>query len=564
MSILSVENLKIGYRNSAQGMDMAVDGISFAVDEGETVGVVGESGCGKSTVARALLGYLRPGGHVVGGTIHLDGQSMLELPVEKLQAMRGRTVTIVPQNPLSSLTYHMTVGEQLNEILRIHRGLNAKQAREESLMLFEAMRLPEPAELYGRYPHQISGGQRQRIVIAAALACRPVLMILDEPTTALDTTTEMQVLRLVKDLRKQFDTAIVYITHDLTLTNYMCDRVLVMHEGKIVEQGSARAVFEQPKGAYTRQLVAAIPRVDQPPKRQKISPDRLGKSILEIETLSFAYAPTWSLSQLFRRADAPMAVEKVSFDIRRKETLGLVGESGSGKSTLASIVAGLLGPTRGTVRFDGKELHAQVEKRSIEDRRRIQIIFQDPLSSLNPRHRVGTILTRSIMKFFGFDQRRSRDRAVELLEELELPADFLNRFPRQLSGGQQQRVAIARAFAAEPDLILCDEITSALDVSVQAHVLDLLMALQRKNGTACMFISHDLGVIREVAHRAVVMRHGLVVEAGPTEDLFENPKSPYTQLLIAAAQRKDNEPQAGGNAFERHPVPIYSESQIGS
>lgn len=540
MSILDVKNLEIGYLNAENEIDMAVNGISFSVQEGETLGVVGESGCGKSTVARALMGYLRPGGKVIGGEIHLIGDSVLGMATDQLQNIRGKTVAIIPQNPLSSLTYHMTVGSQVSEILRIHQGMNKAEARAEAIKLLHATHLPEPEIIYDRYPHQISGGQRQRIVIAAALACRPALMILDEPTTALDTTTEMQVLKLLKDLRKEIDTAIVYITHDLTLTSYMCDRVLVMHDGNIVEEGPARTIFDQPKKTYTRQLVAAIPRVDQPPKRAKIEESQLGDRILEIEDLSFAYTPPWSLAKMFRREDIPLAVDNVSFDIRQSETLGLVGESGSGKSTVANIVAGLLAPTQGSIRFDGNDLHQRSEQRSIEDRRRIQLIFQDPLSSLNPRHRIGTILTRSIMSFFGLDQRQSRDKAVALLEELELPAEFMGRYPRQLSGGQQQRVAVARAFAADPDLILCDEITSALDVSVQAHVLDLLMALQRKTGTACMFISHDLGVIREVAHRAVVMRNGKVEETGPTEHLFNNSQNPYTRHLIAAAERRDD------------------------
>lgn len=550
MSLLDVKNLKIGYLNAEDGIDIAVNDISFSVEEGETLGVVGESGCGKSTIARALMGYLRPGGQVIGGDIHLIGESVLGLTAEKLQHIRGKTVAIIPQNPLSSLTYHMTVGNQVNEILRFHRGMNNAEARAETINLFRATRLPDPEAIYDRYPHQISGGQRQRIVIAAALACRPSLMILDEPTTALDTTTEMQVLKLIKDLRQEIDTAIVYITHDLTLTNYMCDRVLVMHDGKIVEEGAAQTIFNAPEEAYTRQLVAAIPRVDRPPTRDKIEEHQLGDSILEIENLSFAYASPWSIAKMFKREDAPMAVENVSFNVRQSETLGLVGESGSGKSTVANIVAGLLAPSQGSITFDGDELRSSSAKRSIEERRRVQLIFQDPLSSLNPRQRVGTILTRSIMSFLGLDQRQSRDKAAELLEELELPTEFMSRYPRQLSGGQQQRVAIARAFAADPDLILCDEITSALDVSVQAHVLDLLMALQRKTGTACIFISHDLGVIREVAHRAVVMRNGKVVEAGSTEHLFSNSQDPYTRDLIAAAERRDDQSLSSNNKGE--------------
>ena len=540
MPILEVKDLKVGYVDVQRQTHVAVDGVGFSLEKGEALGIVGESGCGKSTIARALMGYLRPGGEILGGSIELAGNFVFDLGPNALRNLRGEIVAIVPQNPLSSLTYHMTVGAHLQEILQFHRGLSAAHAKAETLSLFEATGLPEPETVYKRYPHQISGGQRQRVVIAAALACQPALMILDEPTTALDTTTEMQVLKLIKDLRKKIDTAIVYITHDLTLTNYMCDRVLVMHDGKIIEQGQADTIFEQPKEKYTRQLVAAIPRVDEPPKREKIAEEQLGGKLLEVKELSFAYKPQWSMAQMFRAVDSQIVVKNVSFDIRKSETLGLVGESGSGKSTVANIISGLQPPMGGGIYFANELLHPRGEKRPPEVLRRIQLIFQDPLSSLNPRHRVGTILTGTIMGFLGVSRREATDRAVVLLEDLELPIGFLNRYPRQLSGGQQQRVAIARAFAANPDLIICDEITSALDVSVQAQVLDLLMAMQKKNQTACMFISHDLGVIREVSHRTVVMRHGLIVETGETEALFEHTNDPYTKHLLAAAQRRDD------------------------
>lgn len=539
MPILEVKDLKVGYVDVQQQTNLAVDGVGFTLEKGETLGIVGESGCGKSTIARALMGYLRPGGAFLGGSIELAGKFVFDLSPSALQKLRGEIVAIVPQNPLSSLTYHITVGAHLREILQFHRGLSAAHAKTETLSLFEETGLPEPETIYKRYPHQISGGQRQRVVIAAALACQPAVMILDEPTTALDTTTEMQVLKLVKDLRKKIDTAIVYITHDLTLTNYMCNRVLVMHDGKTIEQGYADKIFEQPKEKYTRQLVAAIPRVDEPPQREKIAEEQLGFKLLEVKDLSFAYKPQWSIRQMFRKIAPKIVVKNVSFNIRKSETLGLVGESGSGKSTVANIISGLQSPISGEIYFTDDLLHPKGENRPPEVLRRIQLIFQDPLSSLNPRHRVGTILTGAIMGFFGVSRREATDRAVVLLEDLELPIDFMKRYPRQLSGGQQQRVAIARAFAANPDLIICDEITSALDVSVQAQVLDLLMAMQRKNQTACLFISHDLGVIREVSHRTAVMRQGLILETGETESLFEYTKNNYTKQLLTAAQRRD-------------------------
>ena len=393
--------------------------------------------------------------------------------------------------------------------MRIHQKLDAKAARLYTLKLFEGTNLPTPEKIYDRYPHENSGGQRQRVVIAGALACEPDLLILDEPTTALDTTTEMQVLKLVKDLRDRLGTALIYITHDLTLTDYMCENVLVMLDGKTVERGKASRIFSAPQTDYGKMLVSAIPRVDaaiaetSPPIEETTK-----NSLLNVDRLSYRYGQRWSIAALFDPQEEQLAADDVSFEIQRGRTLGLVGESGSGKSTIANVVAGLLAPTSGTVTFDGEPINMIDKHRPADFRRRIQLIFQDPLSSLNPRRRIETILTRPQQIFFGTKGRPARDRAVELLEDVELSADLLKRFPRQLSGGQQQRVAIARAFAARPDLILCDEITSALDVSVQAHVLKLLKGLQSKTSAACLFISHDLGVVKQVADETVVLQKG--------------------------------------------------------
>lgn len=540
MTLLEVKNLKVAYGNpSSDDLTMAVDDVSFTVDRGETLGIVGESGCGKSTVARALMAYTRPGGSIVGGEVRFDGEDILQFDAEKIRGLRGSRIAMVPQDPLTSLTYHMKVGDQIDEILRIHHELDALQARVHTLELFEGTNLPMPETIYGRFPHENSGGQRQRIVIAGALACEPDLLILDEPTTALDTTTEMQVLKLVKELRDRLGTALVYITHDLTLTDYMCEKVLVMLDGKVVERGDASRVFSAPETDYGKMLAAAIPRVDvkidAPP-----SPEPEAETLLTVDRLSYRYAQRWSVAALFRPRDEPLVVDDVSFQLRHGEALGLVGESGSGKSTIANIVAGLLAPTSGSVTFDGDPINMIDKHRSPDLRRRIQLVFQDPLSSLNPRRRIESILTRPQEIFFGVKGKPARDRAVELLEDMELSADLLRRFPRQLSGGQQQRVAIARAFAAEPDLLLCDEITSALDVSVQAHVLELLKGIQRKSGAACLFISHDLGVIKRVANETVVLKDGKVVEVGPTHSMFDNPSHDYTRLLLAAALRRED------------------------
>ncbi len=542
MTLLDVRNLQVAYgSSSSDNLTMAVDGVSFKVNKGETLGIVGESGCGKSTLARAIMAYCRPGGSIVGGEVLFDGKDILEFKDEQIRELRGSRMAMVPQDPLTSLTYHMKVGPQIDEILRIHQKLDAKGARLSTLKLFDGTNLPDPEKIYDRYPHEISGGQRQRVVIAGALACEPDLLILDEPTTALDTTTEMQVLKLVKELRDRLGTALVYITHDLTLTDYMCENVLVMLDGKVVEKGKASKIFSAPRTDYGKTLVSAIPRIDADisettrPQKQKT-----GRSLLKVEHLSFRYAQRWSVAALFNPQEEQLAVDDVSFELERGETLGLVGESGSGKSTMANVIVGLLAPTSGTVTFDGTAINAIDKHRSVELRHRIQIIFQDPLSSLNPRRRIETILTRPLEIFFGIKGRSARDRAVELLEDMELSSDLLNRFPRQLSGGQQQRVAIARAFAAKPDLILCDEITSALDVCVQAHVLKLLKGTQHKSGTACLFISHDLGVVKQVADETMILQTGRVVEAGPTRSVFDNPSHTYTRLLLAAASRRED------------------------
>jgi peptide/nickel transport system ATP-binding protein len=544
MSLFSVKKLTVGYVNPSGEIVAAVKDLSFHLKKGETLGIVGESGCGKSTLARAILGYCRPGSLIMGGEVLFDGEDILQMSSSQLRDLRGQRIAMVPQNPLSSLTYHMKVGPQVDEILKIHRGMDSKAARIQTLELFAGTNLPDPEQIYDRYPHEISGGQRQRVVIAGALACQPSIMVLDEPTTALDTTTEIQVLQLVKELRQENDMALIYITHDLTLTDYMCENVLVMLDGKVVEQGRVADIFKHPQTDYTKMLIAAIPRVDAESGADVfLSAAGVPRPLLEVDGLNFRYGKRWSLASIFKSQEEPLAVDDVSFVLEPGETIGLVGESGSGKSTIANIICGLLTPTEGHVIFDSQPINTPGEKRSLDLRRRIQIIFQDPLSSLNPRHRIESILTRPLKIFFGLKGKAARDRAVELLEAMELLPDHLSRFPRQLSGGQQQRVAIACAFVAEPDLILCDEVTSALDVSVQAHVLELLKALQEKTGVACVFISHDLGVVKQVANKVIVLQKGVVAEAGSTEEVFAKPAHGYTRLLLAAASRGTYQPK---------------------
>ena len=526
--VLQVRDLSIAWRGPDGRANRVVDGVSFDLSAGATLGIAGESGSGKSTLARALLGHCRTGSTISGGSIRLNGDDLVALSAPDLARRRGRVMAMVPQNPLASLTFHMTVGRQLQEVLRLRAGLSDKAARLRALELFDQMGLPEPEQLMGRYPHQLSGGQRQRVVLACAIACDPLLLVLDEPTTALDKTTEAQVLELIRRLRSARQGAMVIVTHDLNVVADICDHVLVMQHGRIVEQGPVAEIFVSPREAYTRLLLGAALRVEEASRAKPAAP---GKALLEITGLGFRYARP---SILRRIAPGPPILEDIGLTLAQGEVLGVIGESGSGKTTLGGIVTGLLTADTGRVVFDGAALAA---RRTPEQRRRIQMVFQDPLSSLNPRRRVGDSVMRPLRLFQGLDQRAASRRAAELFEQLGLEPELLSRFPRQLSGGQQQRVAIARAFAAGPDLLICDEITSALDASVQTQLLDHLAAIQRRQGTAMLLITHDLSVVWRMARRVVVMRGGRILEAGETEVIFRSPTNPYTAALLGAATR---------------------------
>ncbi|MFB9794229.1 dipeptide ABC transporter ATP-binding protein [Shinella granuli] len=534
--LLDVKNLTVGYRTDDRQFRIAVDGVSLALDKGETLGIAGESGCGKTTLARALMAYTRPGSKIVGGNVFLDGTDILALPDRQKHAIRGSRIAMVPQNPLSSLTFHMRVGAQIDEIVCRHEGLSRRQAQEKSVALLAATGMPEPDAIYRRYPHELSGGQRQRVVIAAALACRPGILVLDEPTTALDKTTELRVLELVSQLREQFDTALVYISHDLNVIARVCDRICVMRDGRVIEAGDTRKTFASPVHGYTRRLLDAIPRVNASGPVRPLRADSGEAPILEVTNLKYRYPATGLGIPFSPKKPGTLAVQDLSFSINRGRTLGLVGESGSGKSTVASVISGIIPPGSGKIAFDGVPLNRAAPERPADLRRRIQMVFQDPLSSLNPRLSIGRILMRPLRVFFAMGHEEARQEAARLLERMDMRAELLDRFPRQLSGGQQQRVALARAFAARPDLIICDEVTSALDVSVQASVLDLLLSMQAESGVSCLFISHDLGVIKRVADDVIVLQSGEVRDAGPTSDVFTAPSHPYTQLLLEATR----------------------------
>lgn len=534
--LLRCRELTIAYAGQTGAPMPVVDAVSFELGRGESLGIVGESGSGKSTLARALLGFLRPGGRFTSGTLHLGDLELTRATTRALASIRGRRVAIVPQNPLSSLTFHLPVGEQVVEILCTRAGLDRQAARRRMLELLERTGLPDPIAIARRYPHQLSGGQRQRVVIASALACRPQLLVMDEPTTALDKTTEAQVLDLVASLRQDGDTALVLVTHDLNVVAHVCERVMVMKQGRVVEQGQTAQLFAAPQTAYARELLGSVLRIDTaaPAATPAPAPTQPAPALLEIDQLSHR----WPTGGWFsRRRLGPPVLDAVSAHIAPGEILGVIGESGSGKTTLAMAVAGLLVPQAGSLRLGGRTLAGTVQRRSTEDRRRIQMVFQDPLSSLNPRHTVARAIERPLRLFQGLDGVAARRRAAEWLEILGMEAALLDRYPRQLSGGQQQRVAIARAFAAQPELLICDEITSALDATVQARLLDQLRDMQCRDGVAMMLITHDLNVIWKMAPRVVVLRGGRLVEAGPTHTVLSRPSDPYTEELVQSATR---------------------------
>jgi len=537
---IKVDGLSVRYKTGPHTELIAVDGVSFNLERGGTLGIVGESGCGKSTLARALLGYTRPGSYFYSGSVHIGDRDILGLDDVLMREYRGGLASMVPQNSLGSLTPHQTVGRLIFELVCLHSGLHGKAAKFRVLELMDSTHLPDPAELYDRYPHELSGGQRQRLVIAAALVAKPELIVLDEPTTALDKTIETKVLDLVREMQRDTGTTLIYVSHDINVIAAMCERVLVMYDGRILEQGKTLDVFADPSTPYARELVASVPclsrshSVQQGSKEpgKNVAGSDTTQSLLKITDLSFEYS---SLKGLFTKVTGnPKVLDRVSFGIAPGQVLGLVGESGSGKSTLANLIVGLATGYTGTIELSGEKISGLAKHRDHTLTRRIQIIFQDPLSSLNPQHTVETLLCRPMQIFFGYTRNQARDEAVKLLEELELSSDFLSRRPRQLSGGQQQRIAIARAFAAKPDIVLCDEITSALDVTIQAQVLEILGRLKREYEMAYLFISHDLAVVSSISDTLMVLEQGQIRDYGPCADVITKPTSPYTERLLDA------------------------------
>ncbi|MFD0560223.1 peptide/nickel transport system ATP-binding protein [Stackebrandtia endophytica] len=511
------------------GANRIVEGMSFDVEPGQTLGIVGESGSGKSMTVLAATGLIDvPGAVVAGSSLLADGTELVGARERTMRRVHGKTIGFVFQDPSTSLNPLLTLERQITESLQAHRGLTRRAARTRALELLEAVGIPEPEARLDGYPHQLSGGQRQRVMIAIALACDPQLLIADEPTTALDVTTQAQIIDLVRDLQRDRGTAVVWISHDLGVIGQVADEVTVMRTGASVEQAPITDIYDAPRHSYTRELLAARPMLGKatPPPAPEAP-----EALLSVEGLDVRFTVG---SATGRRT--VHAVDDVSFTVKRGTTLGLVGESGSGKSTVAGALTGLVPPHAGTAVIGDRSIF-DARGRSVTKalRRRISMVFQDPFSSLNSRNTVGTAIAEPLRVHRLADGRSGREhRVAQLLELVGLPTDFARRYPHELSGGQRQRVSIARALAVEPELLILDESTASLDVSVQAKVLDLLKRLQAELGIAYLFIAHDLAIVQEMCHEVLVMRQGRAVEYRPAVELFADPEDEYTRRLLDA------------------------------
>jgi peptide/nickel transport system ATP-binding protein len=544
--LLEVEDLAVEF-DTRGGTVHAVNGISYHLDAGEVLAILGESGSGKSVQAAAIMNLIdSPPGHITAGRVRYRGDDLLTMPAEARRRINGAKLAMIFQDPLAHLNPVYSVGWQIAETLVVHGATSAGAAKARAVALLERVGIPDPARRADDYPHQFSGGQRQRVMIAMALALRPDVLIADEPTTALDVTVQAQILALLEELQAETGMGLILITHDLGVVAETADRVAVMHAGRIVETGPVRNVFNAPADPYTRRLIDAIPgrRAASAGRTSAARQPNGAAPLLRVQDLAKHYPVTTGMMRR-RTGEVVRAVDGVSFELEAGETLGVVGESGSGKSTLARTLLRLDDPTAGEARYGGRDLFAMGPAELLAFRRRMQIVFQDPFASLNPRMTVAQIIAEPwTIHRDVLPKARWQSRVCELLEQVGMRPEHARRYPHQFSGGQRQRIAIARALALEPEMIICDEAVSALDVRVQAQVIALLGELQRSFGLAYLFIAHDLAVVRHFADRVLVMYRGQIVEQGPCAQIFDHPEHPYTRALLAASPLPDPDARA--------------------
>jgi peptide/nickel transport system ATP-binding protein len=553
--LVRVRNLRVSFRLDRHNTFDAVRGISFDVPRNATVALVGESGSGKSVTSLAILGLLPPENSIIhaGSEIDFGGRNLARLSRSELRNVRGAAISMIFQEPMTSLNPVFTVGYQLEEVLKLHRGLAGAAARRRAIGLLDEVGIPDPAHKVDAFPSQMSGGQQQRVMIAMAMACEPQLLIADEPTTALDVTIQKQILELIGELQKRHQMSVLFITHDLAVVGEIADRGVVMRNGEIREQGPARDVFEDPRDSYTKALLQCRPRLDRRPMRLPVIDDYMSGHaapshfderprgvapddpvILDVRKLSKSF---WSREGLFGKREF-RAVKDVSFKLRKGRTLGLVGESGSGKTTVGLTLMRLHEATGGEALFEGNDILKMSPAQFMPYKRRIQIIFQNPYASLNPRFTIGQVVTEPMLIHgIGASTQERADLAFEMLAKVGLPEASFYKYPHEFSGGQRQRIAIARCLTLKPDILICDESVSALDVSVQAQVLNLLQDLQDEFGLSYLFISHDLAVVKYISDEVMVMSQGELVEMAGSDEIYRDPKEPYTQRLLSAIPR---------------------------
>ena len=521
-SLLSVKDLQVQFQTK-KGINTAVDGISFSIGKGEILGIVGESGCGKSVSSMSILRLLGTNAKISQGSIKLGDKELLSLSEDEMCKIRGNEIAMIFQDPMTALNPIMTIGDQLIEPLVIHQGYKKKDAWKEAIEVLKKVGIAAPEKRMKEYPHQLSGGMRQRIMIAMAVSCAPKLLIADEPTTALDVTVQEQIIKLLLDLRKKLDMSVIFISHDLSVIRKIADRVLVMKDGKIVEQGITEKIFNSPENDYTKTLINSVNILKN---KNKIDEEK----ILDVKNIKVSFP----LKKNFFGKITEMlnAVNDISFNLNKGQTLGIVGESGSGKSTLGLSLVGLN-------KYSGDLLYCNKTISSYKSRelcKEIQIVFQDPYNSLNPRMNVEAIISEGLMvNYPDMNKEERKNKVLSVLNEVGLSQDDMQKYPHQFSGGQRQRIAIARALVLEPKLLILDEPTSALDVTIQAQVLKLLQDIQNKRNISYIFISHDMKAVRAMSDKIIVMKDGKIVEQGTTEDIFNNPQQNYTKQLISAA-----------------------------